>query len=788
MISMGPHFTGLTSEKAKEILDKEGLNIIPEAKNVFLKKIISSFFSVISLMLLGASLLSFYTDKVFDGFFIIFLLILNSSVTFWQERKADNAIKKLNKSISSFVEVLRDNEWKKLDSTKIVRGDTIRVSLGGVIPGDGRILEAKNLSINQSVLTGESLPLSKKEGDTVYSGSFVSTGLVVLEVTATGPNTYFGKTISSVDKVRKKSLLEQDIIRISQFLSAMSIVAIVILTAVFLSLKVSFVDTLTLSLTLLIAGIPISLPTVMTLIIELGVIELAKKKVIVRRLSSLEDLSNVNFLLTDKTGTLTKNLISINQVVSYSDFSANEVILYSYLSSVNDAQSTINQAIIRKKEELKLDSSSYEINDFIPVDLERKRASVTATYKGEKLDITVGAPQEIEKLCKLSDELKAKLENDVEDFARRGFRAVAVAVGKKEKNMELAGLLSLSDELREEAGDVISFLKQNGISTSMVTGDNKAITSEIVRKLGIEGDVLTKEDLEKMGWENVAKDTFLKTGAFSEIMPEDKLLLVKYAKKYFVVASNGDGINDLPALKEANVGIAVKNAVDALKATGDIVLLSSGISVIKDAIIEARKIFERLYVYSVYRLSESQRLIITVLVLGLIYKIYPLTPLQLILLALLNDLPIIALAFDRVKITSSPEKINVRQRLLLSSLFGITGVLNSLILFFIMTSILHLPWGMVETIFFLKLTISGHMLIYVAHTKDRWYKFFPSKEVIFATTITQVIASLLAFTGIFMPSGISLGWIVIVWIWAFFWMQVSEGAKILQQKLAGRDI
>lgn len=788
MVFMGPHFTGLTSEKAKEILDKEGLNIIPEAKNVFLKKIISSFFSVISLMLLGASLLSFYTDKVFDGFFIIFLLILNSSVTFWQERKADNAIKKLNKSISSFVEVLRDNEWKKLDSTKIVRVDTIRVSLGGVIPGDGRILEAKNLSINQSVLTGESLPLSKKEGDTVYSGSFVSTGLVVLEVTATGPNTYFGKTISSVDKVRKKSLLEQDIIRISQFLSAMSIVAIVILTAVFLSLKVSFVDTLTLSLTLLIAGIPISLPTVMTLIIELGVIELAKKKVIVRRLSSLEDLSNVNFLLTDKTGTLTKNLISINQVVSYSDFSANEVILYSYLSSVNDAQSTINQAIIRKKEELKLDSSSYEINDFIPVDLERKRASVTATYKGEKLDITVGAPQEIEKLCKLSDELKAKLENDVEDFARRGFRAVAVAVGKKEKNMELAGLLSLSDELREEAGDVISFLKQNGISTSMVTGDNKAITSEIVRKLGIEGDVLTKEDLEKMGWENVAKDTFLKTGAFSEIMPEDKLLLVKYAKKYFVVASNGDGINDLPALKEANVGIAVKNAVDALKATGDIVLLSSGISVIKDAIIEARKIFERLYVYSVYRLSESQRLIITVLVLGLIYKIYPLTPLQLILLALLNDLPIIALAFDRVKITSSPEKINVRQRLLLSSLFGITGVLNSLILFFIMNSILHLPWGMVETIFFLKLTISGHMLIYVAHTKDRWYKFFPSKEVILATTITQIIASLLAFTGIFMPSGISLGWIVIVWIWAFFWMQVSEGAKILQQKLAGRDI
>jgi H+-transporting ATPase len=240
--------------------------------------------------------------------------------------------------------------------------------------------------------------------------------------------------------------------------------------------------------------------------------------------------------------------------------------------------------------------------------------------------------------------------------------------------------------------------------------------------------------------------------------------------------------NDLPAIKAANVGIAVKNAVTALKATADIVLLSGGISVIRDAIIESRKIFERLYTYSLYRISESLRLIVTIAVLGILYGVYPMTALQIILIALLNDIPIISLAFDRVRTTNRPAKIDAKKRFTLSSLYGIVGVANSLLLFLLVRNIWHLDWSIVQTMFFLKLTVSGHMLIYVAHTKQRWWKFFPSKQVIWATTITQLIATGLAFTGFLMSGRLTLWQIGFVWIWALFWMQVSEGVKIMQQK------
>ncbi|MCL4366002.1 HAD hydrolase family protein, partial [Patescibacteria group bacterium] len=246
------------------------------------------------------------------------------------------------------------------------------------------------------------------------------------------------------------------------------------------------------------------------------------------------------------------------------------------------------------------------------------------------------------------------------------------------------------------------------------------------------------------------------------------------------VASNGDGINDLPAIKAANVGIAVKNAVAALKATADIVLLSEGISVIKDAIIESRKIFERLYTYSLYRISESFRLIITIAILGIFYGVYPMTALQIILIALLNDIPIISLAFDKVKITNRPAKIDANKRFFLSTLFGVVGVVNSLLLFFLMKNIWHLDWSTVQTMFFLKLTVSGHLLIYVAHTKERWWKFLPSKQVVGATTITQLIATALAFTGFLMSGRLTLWEIGFVWFWAFLWMQISEVMKIFK--------
>jgi H+-transporting ATPase len=295
----------------------------------------------------------------------------------------------------------------------------------------------------------------------------------------------------------------------------------------------------------------------------------------------------------------------------------------------------------------------------------------------------------------------------------------------------------------------------------------------------MQGEVVERK---KIDWTDESASLFQKTAAFAEILPDDKYKLVQTAKKNYVVAVTGDGINDLPPIKVADAGIAVSNALDALKGAADIVLLTPGIAVIKDAVIEARKIFARLYSYSVYRISESFRIILTVVVLGIVFLNYPLTPVQLILLALLNDIPIVSLAFNRVKIASRPAKINVKERFIVSALFGLVGVANSLLMVVILVYLLHSDWNSIQTVYFLKLTVSGHMLIYVAHTAERWFKFLPSREVILATMLTQLTASAFAIIGLFMAQ-IPVGLVAFVWMWSFFWMQVSELAKITQQRL-----
>lgn len=775
---------GLTTKQAEELLQRFGKNELPSNETSTLIKIVRKLIAPTSLMLLVAAFLSLIVKKYFDFYFILLLLFINQAISFWQENKADKAIKKLNEKLTTKSEVRRDSNWIEINSNLIVPGDLVKLSVGSIVPADGLILEATNLTINESVLSGESFPKDKKRNEEVFSGSFIDTGEAIVKVTHTGSETYFGKTLNVVERKEEKSLLEKDILQISRFLSLISVLAVLIFTiTAVLQGNTDVNEIIILDLGLIIAGIPISLQTVMTLIIELGVVQLSKKDVIVRKLSALEELSNVNLLLTDKTGTLTQNQINVHEIVTFNKFTKEEVINFAHFAAERNKNDSIDKAILNSFTKFEIETDS-DIKKYIPPDSIRKRSTIIVELNNERHCISIGAPQIIRSLLSKSNDLK-KYDKQIETFADKGFRTISIAISsKEEKAMKLAGVIALSDTIRPEAKGVIKFLKDNGIKIIMLTGDHASIAKHVLKEAGTGSQVVyTKAQLDTMDLQKLSDKDIDEIGAFAEILPKDKFNIVSNFKQNYIVAVNGDGVNDLPAVKEANVGIAVKNAVDALKSAADFVLLSHGLSVIKDSIIESRKIFARVYSYSVYRISESFRLIITTTVLALLYKAIPITPIQIIMLALLNDIPIISLAFDRVKTAHRPQQINVKERFTKSIGFGFVGILNSLILFFLMHNVWHLSWEIIQTVYFLKLTVSGHMLIYVAHTSERWYKFLPSKQVILATTGTQLIATLIVLFGIGMPTSLSIPMVAFVWIWSFAWMQVGEGVKILVGKL-----
>lgn len=773
---------GITSEAARLYNAAHGYNEIAEKKISLMKKILLRIASPISVMLLIAAVLSYVEKQNFDAGFIIVLLTLNIIVTLWQEHKADTSIEKLNEHLSVTAKVLRDGAWKKLSARDLVPQDIIELRSGDIVPADANVIDAHAASVNEAALTGESLPREKGKSDPLYSGSFMSSGVMMAEVSAIGENTYFGKTLAKVDPSGKKSSLEQQILRISQLLSAIALVAVVLLSFFLWYHHAPLLQILRLDLSLIIAGIPISLPTVMTLIIAFGVIALARKGVVVRRLSSLQELADTDYLLTDKTGTLTENKITIQEVLTYDAQSSDEVLKEAAIVAAQEPDAAINQAILAQVKEV---PTAQRIT-FIPADSDRKRSTVTMfSAEGKMVTLSLGAPQVIMNLCESSPEKRSRFETDVSRLGQHGYRSLALARGSgaEESHMMLLGIVSLSDTVRDDAKEVIDFLGQNGVGVAIVTGDNRAIAAEIAEKLAIPGSRIITKDIEPSeGWGALSQDAFATVQAFAEVLPSDKYELVMSAKRFYTVAANGDGVNDLPAIKEASVGFAVKNAVDALKSAADIVLLVDGISVMRDAFIEGRKIFMRLYAYSVYRVSESFRLILTIAVLGFFSGTYPLSPLQLILIALLNDIPIISLAGNRVQVTHRPSKIRIAEQFSMSILFGLVGVVNSILLYFFALDYLHLPMPIVQTLFFLKLTVGGHLLIYVAHTKERWWRYLPSWTVIVATLSTQGIATFLALTGFLMPSAISFGLVVFVWIWAIVFMQVSEGVKMLRQR------
>ena len=783
---------GLSTEEARRRLQVVGPNEIPEKKVHPVIRFLKHFWGPIPWMIEAAAAISFVIHHWEDFWMIIALLLVNGIVGFWQEHKAENIIEYLKQRLSPIARVLRDGKWGTIPARELVPGDIIRIRLGDIVPADAKLIEGEYLMVDQSVLTGESIPVEKKVGDVVYSGSIVKRGEMTAVVIATGLRTYFGRTVQLVQRAKTVSKYQKMVITVGNYLIILTLALVALLSVEEVVFRgVPWLDMLKYSLVLVVAAIPAALPAVLSITMAIGAYELARKQAIVTKLVAVEELAGVQVLCADKTGTLTKNQLTVakDPVPVAEGYTPRDVVLYAALASREEDQDPIDLAVLRALEKYGLveEYSKYKQIEFHPFDPVKKRTeALVEGPNGERFWVAKGAPQVILKLVRGNEELWHRVMKIVDEHAQHGYRMIGVAKTDNNGNWVYVGLVPLLDPPREDAAETIKTLKEMGVRVKMITGDHIAIAREIARMLGIGDKIYTIDEIQKLPPERAA-ELVEQADGFAQVFPEHKYMIVDLLQKRgYTVAMTGDGVNDAPALKKADVGIAVAGATDAARAAADICLLAPGISVIKDALLTARKIFRRMYSYVVYRITETIRVLFFVTFAIMAFGRYPVTAVMIILLALLNDLPILAIAYDNVRIPQRPARWNMKLILTLSTALGLMGVLESFIALWLAIAYFKLPWPAVQTFIFLKLAVAGHLTIFVTRTRGPFWSIAPGKWLLITAVVTKIAATIVAILGLGLIAPISPWLAAFMWGYCIAWFFVEDLTKLAIYRVMGK--
>ena len=774
--------TGLTSAEVIELRKQYGFNDIPEEKKHPLLKFLGYFWGPIPWMIEIAAILSAVISHWEDFAVILLLLMTNAVVGFLQERKAENAIELLKKQLAPNTRVLRDGTWQEIPAHELVPGDLVHIRLGDIVPADAVLGKGKYLLLDESALTGESLPVEKKPGDTVYSGSIARQGEMDAKVTTIGGNTFFGKTARLVQIKSPRSHFQAAVERIGNYLIVFAIAMVSIVLVVAFLRSESFLNTLQFALILVVAAIPAALPAVMTVTLAVGAVALAKKEAIVSRLTAIEEMAGMDILCADKTGTITQNSISVGDIRTFPGVSEDEVIIAAAQASRRESNDPIDTAIFSRYDRItpRPDNAGDEILDFVPFDPVAKfsKASIRDP-SGITFEVAKGAPQAITALTGSDGVPASALDEWVTGFAEKGFRALGVAKSDNTGKWQYLGLIGLFDPPREDSAATITEAKKLGVNVKMVTGDHIAIAHEVSGQVGLGQNILLRTALIAGEGEEARKQLETADG-FAQVLPEDKFNIVKILQGGdHIIGMTGDGVNDAPALREADAGIAVAGATDAAKSAADIVLTKPGLSVIIDAIQRSREIFRRMENYAVYRIAETVRVLIFLTLCIVFLDFYPVTALMIVVLAILNDLPIMMIAFDNAPVAAKPVHWQMNRIMTLATILGILGVVSSFILLWMAKEYFHLDAGVVQTLVFLKLAVAGHITIYLARTGQQhfWERPYPSLALFGTAEITQVGATLIAIYGVFMtPVGWTLA--LIVWGYALVSFMINDQVKV----------
>ncbi len=757
--------TGLTDEDAAIRREKYGPNSISQQKTPPIVKFLKKFSAPVPWMLEITALVTYIIGRYLDTYIILALLVFNSIISFLQESRASDAVELLRKKINVNARVLRSSVWKEIPASELVPGDIIHVRMGDIVPADVKIISGI-VDSDQSALTGESNPVRRKTDDALYSGSVLKKGEATVTVTATGSDTYYGKTTELVKKAGSASHLETLILSIVKYLAFIDLILVGLLLVFSYIYQIPYSDTIPFSLVILIASIPVALPATFTIATAIGALDMSGRGALVTRLSAVEDAASMDTICFDKTGTLTQNKLSVTDPVPY-DCTVEKLIQSAILASDESSQDSIDLSIIQYGKNKNIDTGAYSIEEFIPFDPSKKRTEAKVIENNTTKTVIKGAPQVVLSLCSSVD--SGKVMENVVNLAHRGYRTIGVAESSGSQYTFL-GLIPLFDIPRPDSGELVKKLSDLGISAKMVTGDSTAIASEIASKVGIGSRICKSSDVIN------GKTNIDSCDVFAEVFPEDKFEIVKLLQNEgHITGMTGDGVNDSPALRQAEVGIAVASATDVAKASASIVLTHEGITDAVSAVEDGRRIYQRMLTYTLNKIIKTVQIAIFLTTSFFIFRYLVTTSFEVILLLFANDFATMAIATDNVRFSRTPERWNVKSLVGSSVSLSLFIVLESFIV--LLTGIyLKLSLNEMHTYIFDMLVFSGQFTIYMIRERGNFWSSRPGKYLLIASAGDILAITAISSFGI-LVTAIPILYIGIVLLITFASMALIDPVK-----------